>query len=407
MSEWYSWGLNKGGALALGDEKNRSTPQIIKSITNATDITGGASHTVFLTSNGDVFTCGANEYGECGLGNNVESVLTPKKIDAKSIIKTAASNNCGHTLLLDSAGKVYSFGSNTYGQLGYGNLTDSNTPQLIKALENVKITNIVAGGNGVDGYSLALAENGDLFAWGSNEFGQLGLDDSDKRMTPTKVDILSKITMMAAGSNHSFALRSNGQLFAFGRNDYGQLGLGDVEHRYAPEEVKSLRGKKITSIKAAGEYSLVLLEDSTLYVFGSNDEGQLGMGDKVQREVPTVFTGLKNKKITKLAAGWYHVLALTDSSELFVWGRNDDKQLGLGDKTEVMRSPAQVSIQGKIKDIAVGCFNSFALVESEAESFQEPGLTLEDLEKWAALLNEGKITAQVFQEKKTKILESM
>jgi alpha-tubulin suppressor-like RCC1 family protein len=208
-SEVYCWGLNKNGALGLGDDKNHDTPQLNKNLSNVVAITGGAAHTVILTSSGDAYTCGSNEYCECGVGHNNESVPTPQKLNVKNITKIASSNNCGHTLLLDNKGSVYSFGTGNFGQLGHGDLEDKNTPQVIAALSGQNIVNIEAGGNGTDGYSLALNDKGELYAWGSNEFGQLGLDDCNKRTTPTKVDVLSRITLISAGSNHTLALRGN------------------------------------------------------------------------------------------------------------------------------------------------------------------------------------------------------
>jgi alpha-tubulin suppressor-like RCC1 family protein len=405
-SKVFVFGLNKGGALGLGHEQVQSVPHLNNNLKNVKAIAGGASHTVVLFSNGDVATFGSNEYGECGLGHFNQSVTTPQKINVKNIIKIASSNNCGHTLLLDNKGAVYSFGTGNFGQLGLGDLEDKNTPQLITAFNGINITSIEAGGNGTDGYSLALTDKGDLYAWGSNEFGQLGLDDCNKRTVPTKVDVLSKITMISAGSNHTLALRANGQLFSFGRNDYGQLGHNDVEHKYSPEEVPVLRNKKISVLKAAGEYSIALLEDGTLYVWGSSDEGQLGMGDKRQRDYPVIFTGLPGRKIKKIATGWFHVLALADDNNVYSWGRNDDNQLGLGQLEDVVQtSPAEiVSLRGQnIYDVAVGCFNSFAFGSDEVTE-EEPGMTLEDLEKWSKLFKEGKISAQVFQEKKNIIL---
>jgi alpha-tubulin suppressor-like RCC1 family protein len=99
-----------------------------------------------------------------------------------------------------------------------------------------------------------------------------------------------------------------------------------------------------------------------------------------------------------------------DDGAVFTWGRNDDSQLGVGQLEDtVQRSPVEItSLKGKnIKDVAVGCFNSFALAGGQEETVVEPGMTLEDLENWLALRDQGKISEEAFQEKKRLILEFM
>ncbi|KAL0491717.1 ultraviolet-B receptor UVR8 [Acrasis kona] len=419
----YSWGLNQDGLTLSnqGGSERQSTPQLISGLSGVSSIFGGASHTVALLSNGDVVSYGANEYGECGLGHNQEFVNHPSKLQSNNIAMVATSNNSRHTLLLDKQGLVYSFGTGDFGQLGHGDLKDSDSPKLVSALKDVKIVSIAAGGNGSDGYSLAISDAGELYTWGSNEFGknhylfnvlqcitgQLGLDDCDKRILPTKVDALTRVKLVAAGSNHTIALRANGQLFSFGRNDYGQLGHNDVEHKYSAEEIKTLKNKNIVDIKAGGEYSLALSDDGSLYVWGSSDEGQLGMSDKRQRDVPTLFDSLPEEKFLKVAAGWFHVIALTKSGKVYTWGRNDDHQLGFGELDDpIVRTPKEVTFltDKHVGDVSVGCFCSFALCGKEEQISNEPGMDLDDLVAWGELRSAGKITEEKFQLIKKQIL---
>jgi hypothetical protein len=90
-------------------------------------------------------------------------------------------------------------------------------------------------------HSLVLTESGEVYAWGDNEFGQLGLGDMVVRLTPTKVEGLPKVKAVAAGYDHSLVLTESGEVYAWGWNDYGQLGLGDTEDRLTPTKVTDLR----------------------------------------------------------------------------------------------------------------------------------------------------------------------
>ena len=139
-----------------------------------------------------------------------------------------------HSLILTNNGQIYAFGSNHDGQLGLDDNNDRNTPIMIANLINIK--QIVAGSF----YSLVLSNTKQIYAFGANEDGQLGLGDYNEKNIPTLIPNLIDIKQIAAGGEHSLALSNNGQIYAFGANTDGQLGLGDNNNTDKPTEVMSI-----------------------------------------------------------------------------------------------------------------------------------------------------------------------
>ena len=132
------------------------------------------------------------------------------------------------SLILSKTGQVYAFGFNTLGQLGLGDHLLRNVPTLIPTLKS--IIQVAAG----ELHSLVLTSNGQIYAFGANRHGQLGLGDHKDKNIPTLISILNSIVQIAAGEFHSLVLTSNGQIYAFGYNKAGQLGLGDYLPRNEP-----------------------------------------------------------------------------------------------------------------------------------------------------------------------------
>ncbi len=141
--------------------------------------------------------------------------------------------------------------------------------------------------------------------------------------------------VLAAGHYHTLAIQKDGSLWAWGRNDYGQLGLGDTTDRIAPVQVGT--GTKWVAVAAGGDHSLGLTIDGRLWAWGNNEAGQLGLGNANEKWCPTlVGTGY-----VAVAAGAYHSLGLKADGSLWAWGWNNYGQLGLGDTTNRL-SPTQI-----------------------------------------------------------------
>jgi alpha-tubulin suppressor-like RCC1 family protein len=205
-------------------------------------------------------------------------------------------------------------------------------------------------------HSLTLAESGEVYTWGSNLLGSLGLADTQDRLTPTRVPGLTRIKAIAAGNDHSLTLAESGDVYSWGlkSDEYGRLQNSlqkpGIEFEYVVVEyvtAKAVRRRtpmkapgliRVKAIAAGEGYSLALTESGEMYTWGWNEHGRLGLGDTDDRLTPTMVPGLRN---VKAIAGWAHSLALTDSREVYAWGSNEYGQLGLGD-TENRLTPTKV-----------------------------------------------------------------
>ncbi|MDR2017738.1 MAG: hypothetical protein LBQ00_02505 [Syntrophobacterales bacterium] len=183
-----------------------------------------------------------------------------------------------------------------------------------------------------------------VWAWGSNWFGQLGDSKTDGNNTPVQVkgvngvDFLSHVKAIAAGGIHSLALKDNGDVYAWGWNSSGALGNGTlVNYKSTPAKVVNLSG--VTAIAAGQGHSLALTSNGTEWAWGSNVSEELGDNTTTSNLTPQKVTGSSN--VTAIAAGQGHSLALTSNG--YAWACGDNKYGQLGDNTTINR-PTSVPI---------------------------------------------------------------
>jgi alpha-tubulin suppressor-like RCC1 family protein len=258
-----------------------------------TAIAAGSNHSLFLRSDGKVFACGYNAYGQLGDGTTTNS-STPILISTLNNI-TAISTAGEHSLFLKSDGRVFACGWNLFGQLGEGTTTQRNTPTLISTLNN--ITAISAGARN----SLFLKSNATVFACGYNEFGQLGNGSSYQSapFTPTSTPVqcsISNVKAISSGGNStSFFLTNAGLVYSCGLNHTeGQLGIGITtsgSFKATPVLISRINigtSLAITAIDTGTFHSLFLRSDGKVYACGSNNSGQLGDGTLTMRTVPVI-----------------------------------------------------------------------------------------------------------------------
>ncbi|MDZ7815311.1 MAG: hypothetical protein U5N86_04670 [Planctomycetota bacterium] len=194
-----------------------------------------------------------------------------------------------HSFALCSDGSVYAWGDNAYGGLGLGDDVERDIPTLVSALSDKDVISLTAGSY----HSLALRLDGSVYAWGYNYNGELGAGVTRLiAISPRSSESLSDkdVISLTAGSYHSFALCSDGSVYAWGNNDHGQLGLGDDVDRITPTLVGALSDKDLISITAGSSHYLALCSDDSVYAWGVNGHGQLGLGDYVNRDIPTLVT---------------------------------------------------------------------------------------------------------------------
>jgi E3 ubiquitin-protein ligase HERC4 len=230
---------------------------------------------------------------------------------------------------VDKWGKVFSWGSDSHGQLGGHNIGQSKIPKMIRGLGTVNVAQVASG----DHHGLALTCGGKLFSWGDNTSGQLGLGPNAgaKISVPQPIECLLSlpIRFIACGGNHCILVSNSGAVYAWGQNLKGQLGLGDTENRPYPTQIRSLRNQKITFVACGAEHTVCLTEDGGVFSFGSGQYGQLGHGSKNEEQLPRKVIELMGTEVSQIACGQRHTLALVPTrGRLYAFGLGGSGQLG-------------------------------------------------------------------------------
>jgi alpha-tubulin suppressor-like RCC1 family protein len=293
-------------------------------------VSAGYFYTMAIAQNGTLWSWGLNSLGQLGLGDNIDRNI-PTQVGTDTNWQSVSTKG-GHTLAIQYDGTLWSWGRNFYGQLGLGDNTNRNTPTQIGM--NSNWLSVKGGGN----CSLALQSDGTLWSWGLNSLGQLGLGDNANRDVPTQVGSATNWQSIEEGPYKStFAIQTNGTLWAWGRNGNGELGLGDILNRSLPAQVGLASNWE--SISAGIYFTLGKQTNGTLWAWGNNNNGELGLGDNVNRITPTQI-GTNNNWLS-VTDGYYFTLAIQTNGTLWSWGLNSLGQLGLGDNID-RNIPTQV-----------------------------------------------------------------
>ncbi|KAM9701382.1 putative E3 ubiquitin-protein ligase HERC4 isoform 6-T6 [Dama dama] len=338
------WGNASFGQLGLGgiDEEIVLEPRKSDFFINkkVRDVGCGLRHTVFVLDDGTVYTCGCNDLGQLGHEKSRKKPEQVVALDAQNIV--AVSCGEAHTLALNDKGQVYAWGLDSDGQLGLlGSEECIRVPRNIKSLSDIQIVQVACGYY----HSLALSKASEVFCWGQNKYGQLGLGiDCKKQASPQLIKSLLGIPFMqiAAGGAHSFVLTLSGAIFGWGRNKFGQLGLNDENDRYVPNLLKSLRTQKIVYICCGEDHTAALTKEGGVFTFGAGGYGQLGHNSTSHEINPRKVFELMGSIVTQIACGRQHTSAFVPSSgRIYSFGLGGNGQLGTG-STSNRKSPFTV-----------------------------------------------------------------
>ena len=348
----WSWGYNAHGQLGLEDTTKRSSPVQIGSDTDWSSIDGGTYHFLAIKTDGTLWSWGRNSFGQLGLGDAHDIDLnrsSPTQVGSLADWSFASGGEY-HSFAIKTDSTIWSWGNNNQGQLGLEDIAHRSSPVQIGSLTN---WNVSAAGYFHSLATLYVGNPKNLWSWGLNDYGQLGLEDTADRSSPVQIGSLTDWSFIVGSLNYSLAIKTDNTVWSWGRNNFGQLGLEDLVNRSSPVQI----GSDTDWNSAAGGYyhSVAIKTDNTIWSWGYNLYGQLGLGDAhatdLNRSSPTQVGSLTDWSST--TAGVAHSLAIKIDNTLWSWGENTYGALGLED-TAHRSSPVQIGSLTDWSSIA-GC----------------------------------------------------
>ncbi len=315
----WSCGRNNQGQLGNGNNVNQSSPVQVGSNDNWVLVSAGRNYSIGIRADGTLWAWGVNNVGQLGDGT-LTSRNAPVQIGTdNSWVSISVGQE--HSVALKSNGTLWAWGGNTGGRLGNGTTTNQSSPIQIGTDSNWK--SITAGYSN----TLAIKSDGTLWAWGFNANGVVGNGTTTNALSPVQVGSDNK-WLKVTSKNQVLALKTNGELWAWGLNNAGQIGDGTTTTRLSPV----LIGSAYTHIQTGGSYSMALKEGK-LYAWGSNSIGQFGNGTNTNSTTPLQITS--NTNYVYIESGWNSSYCLKASGELMTTGDNTYGQLGLGNTTNL------------------------------------------------------------------------
>jgi len=336
----WAWGRNTDGRLGDGTTTDRLNPVRIGTSTDWLVVSAGTNHTMAIREDGSLWAWGGNAHGQLGDGAGGGGSQDPAMGHRTSPLQIGLGANWSYvsagdenTVAIREDGSLWAWGRNMLGELGDGTTTRRLSPVRIGAYTDWRA--VSAGGR----HTLAIREGGSLWAWGANLAGELGDGTANRRYSPVRIGTATGWRAVSAGSAHTMAVRVDGSLWAWGENMFGQLGDGTFgweNNRHSPVRVGTATDWLAVS---AGIHTVAIREDGSLWAWGYNWSGELGDGTTTNRHSPVRIGAATGWRA--VSAGFEYTMAIRADSSFWGWGDNSKGQLGDG-TTGDRNSPAQI-----------------------------------------------------------------
>ncbi len=287
-----------------------------------------------------------------------QPVTQPAMPAAEEPIATiAVAAGAHHALALTDDGEVWAWGQNQYGQLGQGTKTNLNIPRQVDGLPEIK--SIAAGAY----FSLALSEDGKVYGWGHNDKGQIGNAGSNEVTEAVRITGLDSIVEIDAGFEYAMARKADGTVYVWGDNTYGQLMKDNLAHSNGPIEITDNKVTGIQEMAAGGQHCLVRKADGSLLAWGDNTFGQLGDNTSVTRDEAVVVDNLSDVK--QISGGLVSSMALTEDGDVYAWGHCIFGELGINSTSGNygINQPYKVNSLSGVRKIEGDFYNSFFILD--------------------------------------------
>ncbi len=327
----WCWGFNADGQLGVGDKTNRTSPVRVGTSSSWAMVAAGAAHTCAIKNDGVRYCWGRNDSGQLGVGDNLPW-SSPRRLTGESAWSSITAG-AHHTCAIKTSGLGMCWGLNLYGAIGNNTTTNRNTPGTISG---GRTWSTLTGGAH---HTCGKDTGGARYCWGTNAGFELGLDGntSARRLVPTTLPADGAYLEVSAGAYTSCGISTARRLYCWGRNDFGSAGVGDtVPH----DELPLVSSASWSVVSPGGGHTCAVRTNGTAYCWGQNEAGQLGRGNTTDRLTPASLPS-QSPPWSTISAGGAHSCGIRSDATLYCWGYNRQGQLGIG-STTTKTSPVQV-----------------------------------------------------------------
>lgn len=317
----------------------------------------GWRHNCVIDTFGQGWCWGSNQFYQTrapGGGEFTDYITAPIELELRNEAKSMHAG-VDHNCVITTSNEADCWGGNYSGQLARGTSTSNTSLTEVPGISDV-------AGLGLGWYhSCALIENGDVYCWGQNDLRQLGRPEFTDLINqiPTRISALPEMVKIAAGPTHTCTVEESGSVWCWGDNSEGQVGVTGETVQDAPFKLPNL--SNIADIDAGYQHTCARTALGRVKCWGWNNWGQLGNGTEDNSATPVDVFGLED--VTEIAAGGFHTCALVESGDVYCWGQNDQGQLGTGDKDN--RSlPQKLTSLADVVKLSAGLQHTCAMTRS-------------------------------------------